>query len=227
MPACRIGTRLPGYDTIIIGGAMAYTFALAKGKKVGDSLSEPDKVPMAREALKKAEEKGVNFLLPVDTLITDAFDFDAAFEGGQLVLVESADSLKFGILNSHAGTSHGGHVVNEVGPVHLSLMVCRQLLEGMPCNAPYTEDDSCVLDHSIRIEQFGSHGTYLRPDGVDREFVEPVGDYGFGVVIEEDQNFFIVRVARRRIVECGEVEGRGVPENREVVPRGLQFSKEG
>ena len=64
-------------DTIIIGGAMAYTFALAKGKKVGDSLSEPDKVAMAKAALTKAEERGVDFLLPVDTLTTNALDFDA------------------------------------------------------------------------------------------------------------------------------------------------------
>ena len=64
-------------DTIIIGGAMAYTFALANGKKVGDSLSEPDKVPMAKAALEKAEEKGVNFLLPIDTLVTNGLDFDA------------------------------------------------------------------------------------------------------------------------------------------------------
>jgi 3-phosphoglycerate kinase len=64
-------------DTIIIGGAMAYTFALAKGKKVGGSLSEPDRVPMAKAALEKAEKKGVNFLLPIDTLVTNGLDFDA------------------------------------------------------------------------------------------------------------------------------------------------------
>jgi len=64
-------------DVIIIGGAMAYTFALANGKKVGDSLCEPDKIDLARAALDKAEAKGVRFLLPVDTLITNALDFDA------------------------------------------------------------------------------------------------------------------------------------------------------
>ena len=64
-------------DVIIIGGAMAYTFALANGKKIGESLSEPDKVGLARSALDKAKEKGVRFLLPVDTLGTNALDFDA------------------------------------------------------------------------------------------------------------------------------------------------------
>ena len=62
-------------DTIIIGGGMAYTFALANGQTVGDSLCEPDKVELAREAMKKAQEKGVKFMLPVDYLVTDALDF--------------------------------------------------------------------------------------------------------------------------------------------------------
>ncbi len=59
-------------DTIIIGGAMAYTFFLAQGIKVGKSLVEPDKVDLAREILGLAKSKGVKFLLPVDTLEADA-----------------------------------------------------------------------------------------------------------------------------------------------------------
>ena len=72
-----IDSLLDKADVIIIGGAMAYTFALANGKKVGDSLSEPDKVELAKSALQKAKEKGVRYLLPVDTLSTNALDFDA------------------------------------------------------------------------------------------------------------------------------------------------------
>jgi phosphoglycerate kinase len=64
-------------DTILIGGAMAYTFALAQGKKIGNSLSEPDKVDVAKKALEKAQAKGVKFLLPVDTFVTEHFDFKA------------------------------------------------------------------------------------------------------------------------------------------------------
>ena len=64
-------------DAILIGGAMAYTFALAEGKKVGNSLSEPDKVDIAKQALEKAKAKGVAFLLPVDTYIVEKFDFKA------------------------------------------------------------------------------------------------------------------------------------------------------
>jgi phosphoglycerate kinase len=64
-------------DTILIGGAMAYTFALAQGKKIGKSLSEPDKVDVAKKALEKAKARGVKFLLPVDTFVTEHFDFKA------------------------------------------------------------------------------------------------------------------------------------------------------
>lgn len=68
-------------DNILIGGAMAYTFALANGKKVGDSLSEPEQVDVAQSAIDKAAEKGVRFLLPIDTLITDALDFGSRSVG--------------------------------------------------------------------------------------------------------------------------------------------------
>ncbi|MBC2594200.1 phosphoglycerate kinase [Ruficoccus amylovorans] len=74
-------------DTMLIGGAMAYTFALAQGKKVGDSLSEPDKIETAKACLAKAEAKGVNFLLPVDTLVTDKLDFGNA-QVGETKIVE-------------------------------------------------------------------------------------------------------------------------------------------
>lgn len=62
-------------DTILIGGGMAYTFKLAQGQTIGDSLSEPDKVETAKAALIKAETKGVKFLLPSDNLIVQGLDF--------------------------------------------------------------------------------------------------------------------------------------------------------
>ena len=60
-------------DTILIGGAMAYTFFLAKGLPVGKSLVEPDKVDLAKEILALAESKGVKFMVPTDTLETQEF----------------------------------------------------------------------------------------------------------------------------------------------------------
>lgn len=71
-------------DTLIIGGAMAYTFNAARGRKIGDSKFEEDKVELAKEILAKAEAKGVKFLLPEDNMGADAFDVNAntkVFEG--------------------------------------------------------------------------------------------------------------------------------------------------
>ncbi|MBR7106103.1 MAG: phosphoglycerate kinase, partial [Opitutales bacterium] len=65
-----IDALLDKCDAMLIGGAMAYTFALAQGRKVGNSLVEPDKVDLAKAALEKAEKKGVKFLLPIDNAAT-------------------------------------------------------------------------------------------------------------------------------------------------------------
>ena len=64
-------------DTIIIGGGMAYTFSAAQGGQVGDSLLEADWEAYSLEMLEKAKAKGVKLLLPVDTVIADAFSPDA------------------------------------------------------------------------------------------------------------------------------------------------------
>ncbi|MEI7730933.1 MAG: phosphoglycerate kinase [Verrucomicrobiota bacterium] len=56
-------------DSILIGGAMAYTFRLAQGYKTGKSLVEADKVDIAKSALAKAKAKNVQFLLPVDDVV--------------------------------------------------------------------------------------------------------------------------------------------------------------
>ena len=60
-------------DSVLIGGAMAYTFSLAQGGKTGKSLVEPDKVPLAKELLAAA---GNTLMLPVDTHCGDAFSGD-------------------------------------------------------------------------------------------------------------------------------------------------------
>jgi phosphoglycerate kinase len=63
-------------DVILIGGAMAYTFELARGRSVGKSLSEPEKIETARAALNKAQKRGVKFLLPIDSYIVEQIDFE-------------------------------------------------------------------------------------------------------------------------------------------------------
>lgn len=60
-------------DTLIIGGGMAYTFLAAKGYGVGKSLLDTEKIDYCRDMLKKADEKGVKILLPVDCYIADHF----------------------------------------------------------------------------------------------------------------------------------------------------------
>ena len=65
-------------DTIIIGGGMAYTFSAAQGGKIGNSLLESEWMDYANEMVKKAADKGVKLLLPVDTVIADRFAPDAA-----------------------------------------------------------------------------------------------------------------------------------------------------
>jgi phosphoglycerate kinase len=64
-------------DNLIIGGGMAYTFAKAQGGQIGKSICEDDKLDLALSLIKKAKDKGVNFYLPVDTVIADAFANDA------------------------------------------------------------------------------------------------------------------------------------------------------
>jgi len=68
-----IENLLDKVDTIIIGGGMAYTFHKAKGGNIGNSLVELDKVALAKELLIKSKAKGVNIVLPTDSLIADSF----------------------------------------------------------------------------------------------------------------------------------------------------------
>jgi phosphoglycerate kinase len=73
-----IESMLDKVDNLIIGGGMAYTFAKAQGGNIGKSLVEDDKQDLALELIKKAKAKGVNLLLPTDSIIADAFSNDAS-----------------------------------------------------------------------------------------------------------------------------------------------------
>ena len=72
-----INNLLEKADTIIIGGGMAYTFIKAQGGNIGTSLLEEDKIGYAKDMIAKAKEKGVQLLLPVDTLAAKEFSKDA------------------------------------------------------------------------------------------------------------------------------------------------------
>lgn len=72
-----IENLLDKVDTLIIGGGMAYTFMAAHGEEVGKSLLEEDYKQYALDMEKKAEEKGVKLLIPIDTIVADDFSNDA------------------------------------------------------------------------------------------------------------------------------------------------------
>ena len=98
-------------DTILIGGAMAYTFKLAQGLKVGKSLIEPDKTDLARAALDKAKKRGVQFLLPTDNVVATPFKTDKLNKKGKPVI-----ELQNSRVNSAANIPDSEEGV-DIGPV--------------------------------------------------------------------------------------------------------------
>ena len=82
-------------DTIIIGGGMSYTFAVAQGMSVGNSLVDMEKVDYCKEMLKKAEEKGVKIVLPVDSVVAKNFPdpIDAPLETKNVLTSEIPDDM--------------------------------------------------------------------------------------------------------------------------------------
>jgi len=84
-------------DTLIIGGAMAYTFNKALGYDIANSRFEEDKLDLAKELMAKAESKGVKFLLPVDNRVGDNFAEDCN------MLVVDSDNLPAGYMGLDIG----------------------------------------------------------------------------------------------------------------------------
>ena len=105
-----ITNLLEKVDTLIVGGAMAYTFLKTQGHSVGASLCEDDKLDLAKEILEKAGEKGVRFLLPVDHVAAEKFD-----EAAEAVAVSGADIPK-------------GLMGMDIGPETVKL--CSEALSG-------------------------------------------------------------------------------------------------
>jgi phosphoglycerate kinase len=76
-------------DTIIIGGGMAYTFMKGMGGNIGNSLCEEDRIDLTKELIKKAADRGVNLLLPKDSIIADAFSNDAHVKAADNMHIEA------------------------------------------------------------------------------------------------------------------------------------------
>jgi phosphoglycerate kinase len=72
-----ISNLLDKVDNLIVGGGLAYTFIKAQGHEVGKSLLEEDKIELAKEFMETAKQKGVNFYVPVDVVVSDDFSNDA------------------------------------------------------------------------------------------------------------------------------------------------------
>ncbi len=70
-------------DNILIGGGMAYTFMKAMGGNIGNSLCENDRLDLCLQLIQKAKDKGVNLMLPVDSIIADKFDNAAETQTAQ------------------------------------------------------------------------------------------------------------------------------------------------
>ncbi|GHE47661.1 phosphoglycerate kinase [Sphingobacterium griseoflavum] len=92
-----IEALLDKVDNLVIGGGMAYTFVKARGGEIGKSLVEIDKLDLANELVQKAEEKGVNLVLPTDAQIADGFSNDAAtYDGPNDAIPADKEGLDIG-----------------------------------------------------------------------------------------------------------------------------------
>ncbi len=80
-----IENLLDRVDNLIIAGGMTYTFIKAQGGEIGNSLCEEDKLDMALEVIKKAEEKNVKLVLPVDQVLADEFNNEANTENAPIM----------------------------------------------------------------------------------------------------------------------------------------------
>lgn len=107
-------------DTILVGGAMAYTFKLALGCQVGKSLVEPDRVDVAKAALAKAAERNVKFLLPVDNIVATPVDSGRVNKKGRKI---------FDLQNPAVASGNFDPSVEglDIGPATIDLFVAEVL----------------------------------------------------------------------------------------------------
>jgi len=152
-------------QTLIIGGGMSCTFLKAQGYKIGASLLEEDSLDFAKELIQKAQEKGVQLLLPMDAVIADSFDKNASTrsvsveEGpsdGWLILdigPKSAEIFCDSVRKSGTVLWNGPMGVFEMEPFALGTFVIAQ------CLAEVTDKGVVTIigggDSAAAIQQFG------------------------------------------------------------------------
>jgi len=147
-------------DTLIIGGAMAYTFKAALGESIGDSLFEADKEDLAREEMAKAKAKGIKFLLPVDHVIADRFAADANVKICDSEIPDGWEGMDIGPKTRElfAEAIQGAGTVIWNGPMGVSEM--KPFAAGTVAVAQAIADSHCVSiigggDSAAAVEQLG------------------------------------------------------------------------
>ena len=156
-----INNLLEKVDTIIIGGAMAFTFLKSQGYNVGNSICELDKLDLARELLEKAKQKNVKFILPIDTKLGKEFKADT--ESKTVLCTEIPDGWSgFDIgeqaINQYKEELKNAKTVIWNGPIGLSEF--EQFATGTNEIAKYLADLDAVTiigggDSAAAIERIG------------------------------------------------------------------------
>lgn len=179
-----IDSLLEKADTIIIGGAMAYTFAIADGRRVGESLSEPDFVSTAKAALEKAAEKGVKFLLPLDNLAVTDLDFGAGtigdskyFEGniedgweGVDIGPKSIELFKSEVTNARTVLWNGPMGIFEIDACNKGTFAVAETIAESDCISIIGGGDSVK---AIKMSGYSDQVTFMSTGGgASLEFLE-------------------------------------------------------
>ncbi len=168
-------------DTLIVGGGMAYTFFKAMGREVGKSLLEAEKVDLAKEIMKEAEQKKVNFLLPVDNVIADRFDPAATVKiqkGGDIPadwqgLDIGPDSIKlFGDTLKNAKTViwNGPMGAFEMAPFAKGTLEVAKVLAGLKATTIIGGGDSAAAITKMGLADKMTH--ICTGGGASLEFLE-------------------------------------------------------
>ena len=105
-----IANLLGKVDTLLIGGAMAYTFCKVRGDEVGSSLVDDEHLDLAEKLMADAESKGVKFLLPVDHVVAKSIDDAAGMQ-----TVSAADGIEPGLMGVDIGPETAKAYADEIG----------------------------------------------------------------------------------------------------------------
>ena len=176
-----INNLLDKVDTLIIGGGMSYTFLKANGEEVGNSLLEADYLDYAKEMMDKAKEKGVDLLIPVDSVVADAYSNDAniktvgqnGIEAGWLGLDIGPETSKIyadAIKNAKTVVWNGPMGVFEMSNFAAGTVAVAEALANIDATTIIGGGDSAA---AVNILGFGDKMTHISTGGgASLEFLE-------------------------------------------------------